>query len=358
MSTGPTITIRGLQGEDWEAFLPLWRNTPALSDTFELPYSTEDAVRERFNNTSAAHTLIVETSQPSGRRQPVGVAWLERRSRRQRHSAILRVLLLPDYHATDVETRLFEAALDLTDNWLGLRRVEFAVFADDAARVAALEALGFEQEARLRGYAIRNGRYDDALLLARVRGVDPQPAPVPEAPPSASRRAARPLNVLVRGTEAEDWEDLAVLYTDPTVIRNTLQIPYQSRDAIRDRLENPPPDFHSLVAVLDGQVIGLLGLALHSGRQAHVASLGMMVHPDYHGRGVGSALMEAALDLADNWLDCHRVELEVYPDNAPALALYHKFGFEVEGTLRAYAFREGAYTDSYLMARVRDRAAG
>lgn len=358
MSTGPTITIRGLQSDDWEAFIPLWRNTPALSDTFELPYITEDAGRERFNNVPAAvHTLIAETSLLSGRRQPVGVAWLERLSRRRRHTGILRVLLLPDYRATDVETRLFEAALDLADRWLGLRRVECITFADDTAGVATLASLGFEEEARLRGYALRDGRYDDARLLARVRGIDAHPTP---AEPSSAprRRTTRPLHAQVRGAEADDWEAVALLFADPAVIDSTLQIPYQSRDAIRDRLENQPPDRHTLVAVLDEQVIGLLGLSFHDRRQAHVVSLGMMVRSDYHGRGIGSALMEAALDLTDNWLNCHRIELEVYPDNAPALALYRKFGFEVEGTLRAYAFRAGAYADSYLMARVRDGAAG
>ena len=63
--------------------------------------------------------------------------------------------------------------------------------------------------------------------------------------------------------------------------------------------------------------------------------------------------MEAALDLADNWLNLTRVELSVYVDNAPAIALYEKFGFEVEGTHRRFAYRGGEYVDSYSMARVR-----
>jgi putative acetyltransferase len=78
-----------------------------------------------------------------------------------------------------------------------------------------------------------------------------------------------------------------------------------------------------------------------------------MVHVDYQGRGVGSALMAAAIDLAENWLNISRIELEVYPDNAPALALYEKFGFEREGILRDFAFRDGQYVDSILMARLR-----
>lgn len=43
--------------------------------------------------------------------------------------------------------------------------------------------------------------------------------------------------------------------------------------------------------------------------------------------------MEAAVDLADKWLNLTRFELEVYTDNASAIRLYKKFGFTIEGTL-------------------------
>ncbi len=81
----------------------------------------------------------------------------------------------------------------------------------------------------------------------------------------------------------------------------------------------------------------------------------MAVRDDWQGKGVGTALMEAALDLADNWLNLTRIELRVYVDNAAAIALYEKFGFEVEGTHRRLAFRDGEYVDSYSMARVLNR---
>jgi putative acetyltransferase len=78
----------------------------------------------------------------------------------------------------------------------------------------------------------------------------------------------------------------------------------------------------------------------------------MVVSDDLQGRGVGTALMRAALDLADNWLNLSRVELTVYTDNEAGVALYEKFGFEVEGTHHRYAFRGGEYTDAHSMARV------
>lgn len=166
-----------------------------------------------------------------------------------------------------------------------------------------------------------------------------------------TRRVRRP--VIVRGQEAEDWEDIAAIFEGERVIFGTLQLPYQSRDAIRDRVENPRPNMHALVAVVDGRVVGSLGLELGQGRQAHTAHLGMMVHDGYQGQGVGTALMEAAIRLAEGWLAITRLELIVYTDNEPALALYRKFGFEIEGTLRDFAFRDGRYVDAYLMARVR-----
>jgi putative acetyltransferase len=47
------------------------------------------------------------------------------------------------------------------------------------------------------------------------------------------------------------------------------------------------------------------------------------------------------------------VELTVYVDNAPAVRLYEKFGFQIEGTLVAYARRGGSLVDAYCMARLR-----
>ena len=104
---------------------------------------------------------------------------------------------------------------------------------------------------------------------------------------------------------------------------------------------------------MDGEVVGELSLWTHDNpRLKHAGSIGMAVRDDRRGEGIGTALMRAALDLADNWLNLTRIELHVYTDNEAGIALYRKFGFEIEGTHRRFAFRGGGYADAYSMARI------
>jgi putative acetyltransferase len=63
--------------------------------------------------------------------------------------------------------------------------------------------------------------------------------------------------------------------------------------------------------------------------------------------------MSTVVDLADQWLNLSRLELEVYTDNDAAIHLYERFGFEIEGTHRLHSYGDGRWSDSYFMARVR-----
>lgn len=159
----------------------------------------------------------------------------------------------------------------------------------------------------------------------------------------------------IRHAEPSDAEALQRIFTYPGVVRGTLQLPFPSLEMWRKRLAEPPTGFYSLVACKSGDVVGHLGLNTfpHHPRRRHAGELGMSVRDDHQGTGVGTALMTAATELADQWLNLLRLELEVFVDNEPALRLYKKFGFSIEGTLKGYAFREGRYADTYLMARLR-----
>jgi RimJ/RimL family protein N-acetyltransferase len=107
------------------------------------------------------------------------------------------------------------------------------------------------------------------------------------------------------------------------------------------------------VLELDGRVVGTLGL--HATRAAGVMSIGMCILEEARGRGGGRLFMEAVMAhaLASR---LHKIELEVWPDNARAIALYEAFGFEVEGERREhYRRRDGTLRSSFIMARLLDR---
>lgn len=160
--------------------------------------------------------------------------------------------------------------------------------------------------------------------------------------------------IVVRAQEPADAEAIAAIFGCPGVVAGTLQLPLRSVAAARERAAQASPDIHRLVAELDGGVVGALGMHVETTpRRRHCAGIGMGVRDDCQRRGVGTALLAAALDLADNWLGLRRIELEVYVDNGAAVRLYEKHGFAIEGTLRDYAFRAGGYVDAYAMARLR-----
>ena len=110
-------------------------------------------------------------------------------------------------------------------------------------------------------------------------------------------------NILIRHTEPSDLNDIYELQQGKRFVWGTLRSPYPSIDFARNQIENPRAGVVSLVAEIDGKVIGRLGLTPHPRpRRKHTATIGMGVHDDYAGRGAGTALMAACVDLADNWL--------------------------------------------------------
>jgi RimJ/RimL family protein N-acetyltransferase len=102
----------------------------------------------------------------------------------------------------------------------------------------------------------------------------------------------------------------------------------------------------SIVAVADGRVIG----HIHTGvRRYGVGEIGMLVDREWRGRGVGSALLQAAIVWArDQGL--HKLALEVFAHNAAGIALYRKCGFVEEGhRVKHYRRANGELWDALVM---------
>jgi putative acetyltransferase len=160
-------------------------------------------------------------------------------------------------------------------------------------------------------------------------------------------------DIVVRAAEPSDVGGITEVMNQPRAYWGTLQWPYHSVALREQKFAQTDRNNVQLVALIDGKVVGNIGLHRETAhRRAHCAALGMAVHDGYAGRGVGSALMAAVIELAERWWNIRRLELSAYADNARAIALYERFGFVREGLFKAYAWRDGEYVDSIPMARV------
>jgi ribosomal protein S18 acetylase RimI-like enzyme len=107
-----------------------------------------------------------------------------------------------------------------------------------------------------------------------------------------------------------------------------------------------------VVALATQEVVGWCDLRPKSAvTLSHSAVLGMGVLRGHRGRGIGARMLAMCLEMAGE-RDLRRVELVVRADNLPAIALYRRFGFEVEGVCRRYIRMDGVDHDALLMARL------
>jgi len=170
----------------------------------------------------------------------------------------------------------------------------------------------------------------------------------------------QPPNFKIRRAVPSDAPAFVEMMGDPEIFSSLLQLPYPAeerwRQLLQDQAAPGKTDLH-LVAERDGKLLGSAGLhpAGMSLRRRHAMSLGISVVVEEQGRGVGSALLTALLDYADNWGQVLRIELTAYADNDRALRLYERLGFEREGLFKAYALRNGRYVDTIAMARLHPR---
>lgn len=159
--------------------------------------------------------------------------------------------------------------------------------------------------------------------------------------------------LVIRAPQPGDVPALTALGNLPGVRAGTLRLPFTGEEALRRRLFEGGPSFHPAVGLLAGEPVAIASLLRGQGRRAHAGEVVLLVHDDHWGRGIGRAMIAAILDLADLWLGLTRLQLEVFADNASAIRLYERAGFEVEGRLRANTLSGGVLVDSLVMGCLR-----
>lgn len=164
------------------------------------------------------------------------------------------------------------------------------------------------------------------------------------------------MDLTIRPIRLEDAKSIYEIRTMDGVRENTMGITSERISRTETMISGLNSDSHMFVAEVNEEgtkkVVGWIGLTVNqSPRARHSASIGIMIHTDYQGKGIGRALFNKVIDLADNWLMLVRLELGVFTDNERAINLYKSLGFEIEGCKKYVAIRNGKYDDEYIMAR-------
>ena len=119
-------------------------------------------------------------------------------------------------------------------------------------------------------------------------------------------------------------------------------------DALYDPDSNPKLLLY--IAEWDAQFAG--SIRLFPGQQntylRHVAQLGMFVEARHRRKGVGTALLSTSIQWAKKQ-NLEKITLSVFSTNIPAIRLYKKFGFSIEGTRKYQYKNDGKYSDQVLM---------
>jgi L-phenylalanine/L-methionine N-acetyltransferase len=157
---------------------------------------------------------------------------------------------------------------------------------------------------------------------------------------------------LLRRREKADAEALFAMFSQPQCRRSMVLEPFSSADEVQAWFEGQAPDKFDLVATVNNRPIGFAGLYPCSGSQSHSGWLSLFVHDDFHHRGIGTRMLRALLATSDLLAGLSRIQLIVFCDNAKAISLYRKFGFQIEGRHECFARRGSELIAAFTMARL------
>jgi putative acetyltransferase len=160
--------IRHVQPEDCAAVHELFVSAHVVKGTMRLPYQSPAYTAKRIEPSDEVMKLVACVDE-----RVVGYAELitHPNAPRHRHAGEINIIVVhADWQGKGVGAALMGALLDLADNWLQLSRVSLVVWESNAPAQRLYCKCGFLVEGTLCRYVFREGGYEDACLMARVRG--------------------------------------------------------------------------------------------------------------------------------------------------------------------------------------------
>ncbi|GFP74499.1 GNAT family N-acetyltransferase [Clostridium fungisolvens] len=105
------------------------------------------------------------------------------------------------------------------------------------------------------------------------------------------------------------------------------------------------------LATIEDKIVGIASInSNQKARTKHVGVLGIVVAKDFCGLGLGSKIIEHLIKWAKENKVTKKITLVTREDNTNAIRLYEKFGFEVEGLMKADNYIDGVYYNTLMMS--------
>jgi L-amino acid N-acyltransferase YncA len=161
----------------------------------------------------------------------------------------------------------------------------------------------------------------------------------------------------IREARKEDAKSIIDFYNE--VGGETDFLSFGKNEFIRDLkdyenyLEGVHKEENSIIflATIEDEIVGIASInSNQKARTKHVGVLGIVVANDFCGLGIGNKIIEVLIQWAKANKITKKITLVTREDNSNAIRLYEKFGFEVEGLMKADNYIEGVYYNTLMMS--------
>lgn len=153
-----------------------------------------------------------------------------------------------------------------------------------------------------------------------------------------------------------DSEDLFLIFDEPLFRHlGLMRDPFANVQEFSRWIDGIPAQRrYELVATLEGRCIGLGCFYVQGEHFAHTGWLMMGVREGYRRCGVGGVILKALIGVAHDVYKLNKLSLTVIVENTPAICLYTRHGFRIEGIHPRFVKRNGTYQDGFTMALLLD----
>lgn len=159
------VVVRHSEPTDAAAIKAIYACENAYTQTLQLPFVSTKLWQDRM--ASIPENVYSFVAEIDG--QIVGNLGFEiAKNPRRRHCGSFGMGVMDQYQNSGVGSALLTALIELTDNWLNLKRIELTVFTDNEAAIALYKKFGFVIEGEAQDFAFRNGCYVNAYQMARL----------------------------------------------------------------------------------------------------------------------------------------------------------------------------------------------